>query len=114
MTHTKIIRKPMSDVSTASTSSGSEATAPSKNSNLKGHTKTTHKVSTLGITLSILSLALIFMAQYFYREPLFSISLSMIETLQHKGKGTLLTVASKAISTFLGGEVMMVLVYVIA
>ena len=38
----------------------------------------------------------------------------MIEELQSKGRGTFVTLASKLISMFLGGEVMMVLVYIIS
>jgi membrane-associated phospholipid phosphatase len=47
-------------------------------------------------------------------SSLFEYSLGLIERLQKAGRGPLLTIASKLVSMFMGGEVMMVLVFISA
>ena len=59
------------------------------------------------------TLIAIFYLQSQYREPLFERSLYMIEHMQRAGRSQLLTVLTKAVSLFLGGEILMVSTYVI-
>ena len=58
------------------------------------------------------TLLFIFAARSFYQEPLFDASLLIIESWQTSKRSPWLALVSKLVSTFMGGEVMMVLAYV--
>lgn len=62
--------------------------------------------------IALAVLAGIFILHSLYRDFLFERSLVYIENMQKAGRGPLLAFASKAVSMFLGGEVMMFFVFV--